>query len=626
MAMKPRPFQQSRIKYANVADKFQQQRVMVSNKSKQTDTMDDRIKLWTTFYRLNYHRFIEHYFGLTNLHLFQKIMIFLMGISTYFITIASRGTSKSYISGLFACAEAVLNPNSIIVIVASTKKQAGLIITEKIQGDFMKKSPNLCREIKKVSTAQNDNSVTFHNGSRIIVVPATSGALGHRATCIIYEEFKLMKREVVEGIIRPFLINRQPEYLNKPEYAHLQEDGYKQLCISSAYFKSHNDGYMWKEMVKVAKQMFAQADDDKESKHIILGFDYFLSIFHRIKPKEILLEDKETMDEITFAMEYENIMFDESGDAYFKLEMFKKNQKIKQAFYPRRNLDIEEEVTDNELIKKVKGEIRVIGVDVASKGGKSNDNTIISCIRAIPLDGKKEGKGYYRQLVYMESLNGEVIENQSLRIKQLFVDFDANYIVLDTQNVGTPLLEMLSKETSLIESADGRRYPAFGLMDNLRKYTMLSDSVIAELKNHIISNNTIPVIYPVQGSSVFNDQNAKYFRSALTSGKFNVLLDLDKAKEYLSENNKGYVDAVVNNDSMSKAWYLHPYAQTNMAISECVNLDARVTSGGLQIKETSGSRKDRYSSMSYANYFISQLELDLLKESKKFDWSNYILY
>lgn len=73
-------------------------------------------KKWITFYRLNLDIFVEDYLMLKNLKLFQKIMLYLMGLSEIFVTVASRGISKSYTIGLYAVSRAILYPNSKIII------------------------------------------------------------------------------------------------------------------------------------------------------------------------------------------------------------------------------------------------------------------------------------------------------------------------------------------------------------------------------------------------------------------------------------------------------------------------------------------------------------------------------
>lgn len=58
------------------------------------------------------------------------------------------------------------------------KKQASLIVTEKIVKELMPNSPNLRREIKNIKTSGNETEVMFVNGSSIVVVPATDNARG----------------------------------------------------------------------------------------------------------------------------------------------------------------------------------------------------------------------------------------------------------------------------------------------------------------------------------------------------------------------------------------------------------------------------------------------------------------
>lgn len=60
------------------------------NEMNANEKMELQIKKWTTFYRANMHRFIEHYLGV-ELFLFQKILMYFMNINTYVMIIAARG-------------------------------------------------------------------------------------------------------------------------------------------------------------------------------------------------------------------------------------------------------------------------------------------------------------------------------------------------------------------------------------------------------------------------------------------------------------------------------------------------------------------------------------------------------
>lgn len=179
MATSARPYQQDARKYAKSADTFKRPRQMASNPQHKSERLRSQMIVWTTFYRRNIHRFAQHYLGL-KLHFFQYVMLYLMSQSTTFMTIASRGISKSFTIAIYACAKAILYPKSIIVIVSGNKGQASLIVTEKIKNELMKMSPNLCREIDSLNTGQNNISVIFKNGSRILVVVSGDGARGKK--------------------------------------------------------------------------------------------------------------------------------------------------------------------------------------------------------------------------------------------------------------------------------------------------------------------------------------------------------------------------------------------------------------------------------------------------------------
>lgn len=141
--------------------------MQITKKEELDKKFQNKIIDWVTFYRRNIHRFVEHYFGI-DLHFYQKIMIYLMNLSPQVVILCARASAKSFITSLYACAICVLYPNSKVLVTAMTKKQAGLLITEKIEKELMSMSPNLRREIKKISTGQNAIEVIFHNGSSFI--------------------------------------------------------------------------------------------------------------------------------------------------------------------------------------------------------------------------------------------------------------------------------------------------------------------------------------------------------------------------------------------------------------------------------------------------------------------------
>jgi len=63
----------------------------------------------------------------------------------------------------------------------------------------------------------------------------------------------------------------------------------------------------------------------------------------------------------------------------------------------------------------------------------------------------------------MESHEGQHVGVQAERIKEIFVDFDANYIVLDIQNAGISIFDLLSENTE--SKKRGIVFPPYTVVD-----------------------------------------------------------------------------------------------------------------------------------------------------------------
>lgn len=540
---------------------------------------------WVTYYRRNIHRFIEHYFQI-KLHLYQVIWIYFMSICDSFVATASRASAKSWLIAVLALARAVLYPNSEIVIVAKTKKQAGIIFG-KI--DMLKKDfPNIDREISYFKNSQNDRICNLYNSSKIVAVICDDGGRGERSNFTIGEEFRIMDKDKYDAIVRPFAVARQAPYLKNPKYSHLVEEP-KEILITSAYYKNL---WWYDEMKENIKLML------KGEKSGVIYFDYPVAIRHGIKTRKLIEKDKQKMDMVSFQQEYENIPFGENSNAYFKLDMFSNNRNLKKVFYPLREDEFNRKKNPH-AIKRKEGEVRAISVDIATRKGESNDNTIISCIRGLPTK-----KGYIREYVYMESHQGEHTGKQALRIKQLYNDFKADYIVLDLQQAGIAVFERLATITK--DEERDVEYEAYTVME----HDTLDKKLISELKEKTLAEMAKPIIYPIRGNAKLNNDIAIDFRDKLQRNMISLPINHTEAEEFLNDKNKSFKNS---DDINFKMWLLHPYMQFSYMVNETINLSYKIVSGNIKLEEPRGAMKDRYSSCSYGNYFMSLLEQDFLR-------------
>lgn len=578
-------FQSDYNRNAKSSNLFKAPKIMIKEKER-TNIWEDNIIDWCTYYRRNIHRFVEHYFQI-NLHWYQIIWIYFMSICDSFITIASRASAKSWLIAVLALARGVLYPGSEVVVVAATQKQAAIIFGK--IGDLKDKYININREISDYVSGQLW-ICKLHNTSTIKVVACGESGRGTRCTFLIGEEFRIMNKSKFDSIARPFAYVRQTPYLANPKYSHLKEEPVE-ILISSAYHK----GEWWYKETATTIRMMAKGKNVG-----FIAFDYLIAIRHGIKTKKVIDKERELMDEITFMEEYENIPWGESSDAYYKLAMFKKNQNIKMAFYPQRD-DTFNEKKNPYGIAKFDGEIRIVSVDIATRKGNGNDNTVISCTRLSPTH-----EGYHRDVCYIETHNGENTIIQSKRIKQVFYDFESDYLVLDIQNAGITIYDMLGQVTK--DEDRGIEYPAWTVM----QHESLEDKTYDELYKRTLSLNALPVVYPISGSAKRNNDIAVEFRNKLQRKLISFLIPEQEAEEYLIKKKKDYLK--YSDNFSERAWYLHPYRQTSELVNESVALSMKLISGNIKLEEPNGARKDRYISVAYMNYFATFLDKNILKE------------
>ena len=595
MSTSPRPYRNKELKSTTSKNPFIRPKNMVLSKEIEGERKE-HLKRWITFFRRNPHRFIEMYFGI-KLHPYQILMIWILQRSNLAYIVASRAAAKTWIIAVWSLTLCVLYPGIKVICCSKTLKQGGIIISEKLRS-LQDNYPNVAREISSITANANVYEAIFHCGSSIKVVPSSESSRGNRANYIIIEESRLVPKDILEPIIKPFLFVRNPPYRDKSEYRNdplLKEEGTISY-ITSAWYKIE---YWYSYCVSCIKRM---ASGDITANFMAL--DYLITLYHNIKTEEMLKNEMLDADAATIQMEYLNIPSGASGKSYFKPALFPRT--MKRAFYPQRDISYNSKKNPYGL-EKVPGEIRLVTIDLATRANKANDNSVVGCIRLIPI----LGRGYERSLVYMESYKARDASLQARRIKEIFFDFEGDYIVMDVATGGIGIFESLTEPT-FYEEKDITR-PALGVVDEY--FDFIKQEQRDELsKYHTRSLTLLPVIFPIQISTLEdNSYIASLFRASLQKKLWKFLIADGDAEEFLMKNLKDF--SLSADDSETTAFFLNPYIQTGLFIGECINLDMTLVSGKVKLTEKAGSYKDRYSAISYANWVTSFFDQDLLKES-----------
>lgn len=534
-----------------------------------------------------------------------------MGISNFICVIASRNDAKSFLIALYACCRCILYPGTKFVIGSATKGQARLIVTEKIQNELMEWSSALKSEVLSVSTNINDINVKFKNGSKISVYTANDNARGLRSHASCREEFRQIDKKIEDSVISPFQTVRNQPYMLNPYYGEnkvLQENPVD-IYISSSWI---DDGHwMWSIVDQAFNGML------KNDGSILLTYDESITLKHHLKTMKQMINEKRKQDPVTWKTEFLNLRVKDSISSYFTYSMLMNRQILKHVFYPRNILDFKNSKKNRYAIPKQENEIRVISNDIAFVAGEKNDNSVYSCIRAIPESNTYESEngfieikqGYRREYPYIEANQIGDTTKQAIRIRQLFEDFDGDYIVIDCRNGGSQIVYSLQKV--LYDEERGIEYAPLKCMNNEDYARLCPDP------------NAKACIYAINATQALNSEIAISFRKNLVENRIDFLVNYNTAKEEILLSNKEYINEI---DLDRQIEFEKPFLETQAMISECAELqyERLPQTGAIRIQEKGRNRKDRYTSCSYGSYFIDLLELDLLGSSSDYNFCVFV--
>ena len=560
---------------------------------------EENIIHWISLYRRNWHIFVDMVLQI-KLKPFQMLMIYLMGISDVFFAICSRGLSKSFIVSLAAIVKMLLFPYSEIIITASTIPQANVLVEKKIRDELIKKlSPYLLHLYEKeylVITKSDDGyKITCTlNGSTLEVLPALDSSRGRRATFLIYEECRLIKKSMIDSVFSPMAHPRQAKYLSNPVYANDKRwlEECQSIYITSARYKYE---YFW----NTFKETFTGYFYDKRTHYNIFAGDIFMSIDNGLKTWGDYRKSKKMLGEYDNKMENLNEMIGENEDAFFTIKSFKQNQIIQRCFRPPTDMDI---YLNHDMGNSPKEdtEIRLVISDYAfanTVSSQKNDNTIIMCMSL-----HWKGNRFERHVDYIEGYPAGDSLGAADRAREIFWDYQADYLIPDIRSGGEALYNKMTME--LENPNHGVLWDKRGLTvsDELELH-VVPEGKLQDLRNRTVDKNAVPCIIPITGSTTLNSTMWIELRKQLDNGNIKFLVPMQIYQESLEDEGD-----IFGMTSEELADALLPYAQVDLLVNEAVNLKAEIKDGGVKLSEPKNGFKDRAVCLSYGNYIASKIE------------------
>ncbi|MEG1151708.1 MAG: hypothetical protein RSD67_02430 [Oscillospiraceae bacterium] len=594
--------------------------VVTTQSAEQIQKINDRKKRWSTYFRLNPEIYIEkkmgfHSFGYQNFsyHLMQK--------ASQYIEVSTRGTGKSLRVIAWAVQRCLLYPNSKIGVVAVGASQANEnFLTAFMQELVFEYSPFMkwLYEKKLITYKETDKGylVTFWNNSIILFCPCINSTRGVHFDILIGEELRLIKKADWDSIAMPMLVPRRAGFRNRPEYFErddLDEDT-KVICITSNRYKNEWFNTMF-------NNTFVNYFKNTMTENRVFCCDIFLAISHGLKKASWFFQQQDEMDDLNFRMEILNESIGEVEGAYFPFEMFRKNQINTTAFYPPTREQIKSGWVSN--MPKKDGETRLLFVDFAFantlEGAKvDNDNTVIGC-----LSSYKKGDKRYSSVDYLETHSGGQNDNSIMRIRELFWDYQADYIVLDARNGGELNMNDLSKEFEhpyRAESDWDKR--GFTVCNDMDLHTV-SEAKVQDYRARCVDPNAVPAIIPITANA---EQNSLFWfdlKKKLKNEEISFLIDTLEFDQISEQDNNFF-----KMTSEEKALLRLPYIQTMYLINEAINLSATWNNGLVKLSEKRNAFKDRTVALSYGSYIMGMInnKLDKTEQRQEFDISDYIKY
>lgn len=563
-----------------------------------------KVKKWTLFYRRYPFRYVEDAMGI-KLKVFQKFQLYIMNNWLFSSILASRGLGKTFITAIYVHYRCVVYPNTKVVIASGQISQA-MEIVEYIE-TMKKRSDTVDMEISYISTGKTNPKVDYWNGSTIRVVASTDGSRGKRANLLILDEYRIIPLTIITMVLRKF--KSDPRYCgwyDKPEYAEkiktgeLKREQNKEIYLSSTYYKH---SWAYKHYLSYLKLM-QEGISRMKFNQFTCCLPYQLGVESGIKDIEALqAEYDEGVDEQEWRMEYEAFWIGSDDDkSFFKFDAIDPCRRIKRPIYPKEVLE-QVDAKDKYFSKQPKkqGEIRILFADIARKESRigENDATSAGVMSLTEIDDTRLNNSYFlREVPFIETFTGQNTLVQALRLRELFEWFECDYLVIDAQNIGASIIDLLSLPITNPET--GEEYSPINCINH------------EELKlGTIIYPNAPRKIYGIMATPALNSEIGYAMKDTIQKKRIRLLVDETEGRSELE-----YIKEFDRLDPELKGLLRQPYLQTTALVSEMIELEYKISpdTNLLRLNEKSGFRKDRYSSVSYANYFANKLEKDLFKK------------
>ena len=514
-------------------------------------------------------------------YFYQRVFLRSVMRYQYVYAVFPRAYSKSFLSVMALMIRCILYPGVHLFVTSGGKEQGASILHDKVQ-EICSLIPSFGREIDwgrgKTQESKDKVRYVFKNTSVLDNLAARESTRGQRRHGGLMEECVGIDDAILREVIIPVMaIPRRA----KDGTVHEEESVNKsQIYITTAGYKGT---YPYDRLIGLLVRMITQPE-----RCMVLGGTWRTPVGVGLQSKTFITDQKNegTYNEASFEREYESRWSGTVEDAFFNADTFNRNRILNQPEYKGSG-------------RSSKSAYYVLSVDVGRKGC----DTVVCVFKITP---QPQGAAI-KSLVNIFTLTDEHFEDQAIKLKKLFYDFNARRMVIDANGLGIGLVDYMIK--SQIDPDTNDVYPDFGVFND-------DDLYYKKYRTNITEQDAL---YLIKANAPINTEAHTITKSNLSSGKVKFLIDERVAKQKLMGTKLGQ-----NMKPEERAEYLKPFTLTSILKEEMLNLREENEGINIILKQANrGIKKDKFSAFEYGLYYIKQEE-ESKKKKKKFcakDWT-----
>lgn len=464
----------------------------------------------------------------------------------------------------------IFYPNMEYVMTAQTRENAAALLEDKYN-ELIKYYPLLKEEIYNTKFSVNIAEVEFHNGSKVDILANNNSSKGRRRKRIMIEESALLNNKMYEDALEPVANVPRRTVGIKGLIDKCEMNGQNHFLTTTGFRGSDEFNRNLKMLEKMRNL----------EGYFCLGSSWELACyFGRGESISRILEKKEKTSPITFARNYCEKWVGSS-----------------ESQFVNANKLLDCRVLLSPVLNSKQYDEFILGVDVARSMNSSNNQTSICCLQ---ITRHKNNKIKTVDVANLVTISGtQNFESQSVTIKKLKAKYNASIVVVDSNGLGTGLVDSLVKENYDYET--GQVLEAWQTINTDRE----SENTDGER-----------CIFELNAQSWQNEIVVKFIDS-VESHKLR-LLEKRQSSNYDLNDQENYQENVL------------PYIQTDYLIEEVLNLKIKkLSNGNLTLEKVVGKMdKDRVSSVIYCIWYaFKYMDIGYEIETNDIDeLSRYIMW